>query len=88
MNHADLINVECKQDPVTGDWHLSLGCTVTPRRIFVDNITETDWGCRTHVYEERRPPRPAKLDMPPNVSICGIVDAYVRDEDGTLRPDT
>lgn len=55
-DHTDLINVECRQDPVTGDWHLTFGCTVTPKRIFVDNITETGWDCRTHVYEER-PPR-------------------------------
>ena len=54
-NHADLINIECKRDPVTGDWHLSFGSTVTPKRIFVDNITETDWGCRVHVFEERPP---------------------------------
>ena len=53
--HADLINVECRQDPVTGDWHLSFGCTVTPTRIFVDNIIETGWGCGVHVFEERPP---------------------------------
>ena len=61
-NHTDLINVECRQGP-DGEWHLSFGCTVTPKRIFVDNITETGWDCNTHVYEERQPMTRAWADQ-------------------------
>ena len=48
------INIEVAQDPVHGDWDVSMCMCHTPRRIYVDNLTELGTDKNVHIYVERK----------------------------------
>lgn len=48
------INVEAVRDPAHGDYAVSMCMCHTPRRIYVDNLTELGTNKSVHIYVERR----------------------------------
>ena len=82
MTKTDMpINVEVARDPVHGDYDVSMCMCHTPRRIYVDNLTELGAGKSVHIYVERKTCElVAKLRE--------LVDQMYRDMQGVLDMST